>query len=70
MADKNPDQYQRLTVDEIQELAGEPLPERVALSLFRAGVGTPMPFLPADDVIPEPIKTDGPDAGIPPGESV
>ena len=34
--------YQRLTREELEELAGEPLPERAAMSLINANVAAPI----------------------------
>ena len=61
-------EYQRLSVEEIQELAGEPLPERVALSLFRAGIGI-LPPAGAEDILVDPPKPDEM-SSIPPGEGL
>jgi hypothetical protein len=36
------DQYQPLTRDELDELAGEPLPERAAMSLVNANLAIPV----------------------------
>jgi hypothetical protein len=35
-------QYKRLSKDELDELAGEPLPERAAMSLINANVAAPV----------------------------
>ena len=36
------DQYRKLTRDELDELAGEALPERAAMSLINANVAAPI----------------------------
>ena len=36
------DQYRKLTREELDELAGEPLPERAAMSLINANVAAPI----------------------------
>jgi hypothetical protein len=41
MAD-NEVQYKKLTREELEELAGEPLPERAAMSLINANVAAPI----------------------------
>jgi predicted peroxiredoxin len=41
MAD-NEVQYKALTREELEELAGEPLPERAAMSLINANVAAPI----------------------------
>ena len=38
----NDDQYTRLTREELDRLAGEPLPERAAMSLVNANVAAPI----------------------------
>jgi hypothetical protein len=35
-------EYQKLTKDELDKLAGEPLPERAAMSLINANVAAPI----------------------------
>jgi hypothetical protein len=35
-------QYRTLTVEELEELAGEPLPERAAMSLVNANLAIPV----------------------------
>ena len=35
-------EYRRLTRDELDELAGEPLPERAAMSLINANLAAPV----------------------------
>ena len=42
MTDQAPDQYRPLTREELQELAGEELPERAAMSLINANVAAPV----------------------------
>jgi predicted peroxiredoxin len=41
MAD-NETQYKQLTREELDEIAGEPLPERAAMSLINANVAAPI----------------------------
>jgi hypothetical protein len=36
------EEYKRLTRDELDELAGEPLPERAAMSLINANLAAPI----------------------------
>ena len=36
------DEYRKLTREELDELAGEPLPERAAMSLINANVAAPI----------------------------
>jgi hypothetical protein len=38
----NPAEYKALTREELDELAGEPLPERAAMSLINANVAAPI----------------------------
>ena len=49
MADQ--DQYKPLTRDELDDLAGEPLPERVAMSLVNANVAVPVNLAVAANVL-------------------
>jgi hypothetical protein len=42
MADKDMQQYQPLTREELNNLAGEELPERAAMSLINANVAAPV----------------------------
>jgi hypothetical protein len=35
-------EYKRLTRDELEEIAGEPLPERAAMSLINANLAAPV----------------------------
>ena len=42
MAENTPQQYRPLTREELQELAGEELPERAAMSLLNANVAAPI----------------------------
>jgi hypothetical protein len=37
-----PQEYRRLTREELDELAGEPLPERAAMSLINANLAAPV----------------------------
>jgi hypothetical protein len=39
---ENEVQYKQLTREELEELAGEPLPERAAMSLINANVAAPI----------------------------
>jgi hypothetical protein len=41
MAEKS-EEYKALTREELEELAGEPLPERAAMSLINANVAAPI----------------------------
>jgi hypothetical protein len=36
------DEYQKLTREELEKLAGEPLPERAAMSLINANIAAPV----------------------------
>jgi hypothetical protein len=36
------EEYRKLNRDELEELAGEPLPERAAMSLINANIATPI----------------------------
>lgn len=40
--DNKPEQYHPLTREELNKLAGEELPERVAMALIRANVAAPI----------------------------
>jgi hypothetical protein len=42
MADQEEQQYKALTREELNELAGEELPERAAMSLINANVAAPI----------------------------
>ena len=42
MTDSTPEQYRALTRDELERIAGEPLPERAAMSLINANVAAPV----------------------------
>lgn len=37
-----PEEYRKLTREELDQLAGEPLPERAAMSLINANVAAPI----------------------------
>jgi hypothetical protein len=50
MADK-PNEYKALTREELDELAGEPLPERAAMSLINANVAAPINLALAANVL-------------------
>jgi hypothetical protein len=39
---KKPEEYRRLTHEELNQLAGEELPERAAMSLINANVAAPV----------------------------
>ena len=42
MGEKQPQDYRTLTREELDELAGEPLPERAAMSLINANLAAPI----------------------------
>ena len=42
MADEEVQQYRALTREDLDELAGEPLPERAAMSLINANLAIPI----------------------------
>jgi hypothetical protein len=42
MADKKPTEYRTLTREELEQLAGEELPERAAMSLVNANLAIPI----------------------------
>ena len=42
MAESNPQDYRPLTHEELNELAGEELPERAAMSLINANLAAPV----------------------------
>jgi hypothetical protein len=42
MTENKPDEYKRLTREELETLAGEPLPERAAMSLINANIAAPV----------------------------
>jgi hypothetical protein len=42
MADQSPQEYRPLTREELDQLAGEPLPEKAAMSLINANVAAPV----------------------------
>jgi hypothetical protein len=42
MADQSPQEYRPLTREELNELAGEELPERAAMSLVNANIAIPI----------------------------
>ncbi len=42
MTDEKPLEYRKLTREELDTLAGEPLPERAAMSLINANVAAPI----------------------------
>jgi len=45
------DDYKKLTREELEELAGEPLPERAAMSLINANVAAPVNLAAALNVL-------------------
>jgi len=42
MSENAPERYEPLTREELEKLAGEPLPERAAMSLLNANVAAPV----------------------------
>jgi hypothetical protein len=42
MSDEKPLEYKRLTREELEELAGEALPDRAAMSLINANLAAPV----------------------------
>jgi hypothetical protein len=42
MADQTPQEYRALTREDLDELAGEALPERAAMSLINANIAAPV----------------------------
>jgi hypothetical protein len=42
MAEQTPQEYRRLSREELEDLAGETLPERAAMSLIDANVAAPI----------------------------
>jgi hypothetical protein len=42
MTDETPQEYRPLTREELNEMAGEELPERAAMSLINANLATPV----------------------------
>jgi len=42
MSENTPSEYRSLTREELDEMAGEPLPERAAMSLINANVAAPI----------------------------
>jgi hypothetical protein len=42
MSDQSPQEYRPMTREELNELAGEELPERAAMSLINANVAAPV----------------------------
>jgi hypothetical protein len=42
MSEKTPEEYKTLTREELEALAGEPLPERAAMSLINANIAAPV----------------------------
>jgi hypothetical protein len=51
MTENKPEEYKRLTREELEELAGEPLPERAAMSLINANVAAPINLALAANVL-------------------
>lgn len=48
---ENPEQYKPLTREELDALAGEPLPERAAMSLVNANLAIPVNLAVAANVL-------------------
>lgn len=42
MGEQTPQEYKTLTREELEEIAGEPLPERAAMSLINANLAAPV----------------------------
>ena len=42
MAEQQQEQYRKLTREDLNELTGEPLPERAAMSLINANIAVPV----------------------------
>ena len=42
MSENAPQEYRHLSREELEEMAGEPLPERAAMSLINANVAAPI----------------------------
>jgi hypothetical protein len=51
MTEKTPEEYKRLTREELEKLAGEALPERAAMSLINANVAAPINLALAANVL-------------------
>jgi hypothetical protein len=51
MADTNTQEWKTLTREELEALAGEPLPDRAALSLINANVAAPINLALAANVL-------------------
>ncbi|MFL5777354.1 MAG: hypothetical protein ACJ761_00295 [Chloroflexota bacterium] len=51
MADNDEVQYRKLSREELDEIAGEPLPERAAMSLINANVAAPINLAVAANVL-------------------
>ncbi len=51
MAENQPQEYKRLTREELERLAGEPLPERAAMSLINANLAAPVNIALAANVL-------------------
>ena len=48
---KEPEEYRRLSREELEAIAGEPLPERAAMSLINANVAAPVNIAAALNVL-------------------
>jgi hypothetical protein len=48
---EQPVEYQRLTREDLERLAGEPLPERAAMSLINANIAAPVNLALAANVL-------------------
>jgi hypothetical protein len=51
MGENQPQEYKRLTREELDRLAGEPLPERAAMSLINANLAAPVNIALAANVL-------------------
>jgi hypothetical protein len=51
MGENQPQEYKRLTREELERLAGEPLPERAAMSLINANLAAPVNIALAANVL-------------------
>ncbi len=51
MGENTPQEYKKLSKEELEQLAGEPLPERAAMSLINANVAAPINLALAANVL-------------------
>jgi hypothetical protein len=58
MVEQSPQEYRALTREELESIAGEELPERVALSLVNANVAAPVDVAAALNVLSEDSAAD------------